>query len=309
MRNAEKPSFSGEDKMQATGLGVFGRVRVFLEMIKFSHTIFALPFALTGAVLAARGLPTLSQGVWIVLAMVGARTAAMGLNRLIDAEIDARNPRTSGRAIPAGLLGKGTVAAWVAAATALLLYSASRLNPLCLQLSPVALFFLVLYSYCKRFTSLAHLVLGLCLGAAPVGAWIAVTGRVELPALLLGAAVLFWVAGFDILYALQDLEFDRTSGLHSIPVRLGVRGSLVAARLFHLAMLALLLLLLFAARLGGIYLAGLLIAFAMLFHEHRLLRDGDLSKLDMAFFNMNGYISVTLFIFTLADLLVLGGGA
>ncbi len=289
--------------------GVFARIRVFLEMIKFSHTIFALPFAFTGAVLAARGLPTLYQGCWIVLAMVGARTAAMGLNRLIDAEIDARNPRTSGRAIPAGLLGKGTVAACVAVATALLLYAASRLNPLCLYLSPVALFFLVLYSYCKRFTSLAHVVLGLCLGAAPVGAWIAVKGTAELPALLLGAAVLFWSAGFDILYALQDLEFDRASGLHSIPARLGVRGSLVAARLFHLVMVALLLSLLFLMHLGMLYLAGVVAASAMLLHEHRLLKDGDLSKLDMAFFNMNGYISLTVFFFTLADLLVRRGGA
>ena len=190
-------------------------------MIKFSHTIFALPFAFTGAVLAARGVPTLYQGFWIMMAMVGARTAAMGLNRLIDAEIDARNPRTSGRALPAGLLGKGTVAACVAVAVALLIYAASRLNPLCLYLSPIALFFLVLYSYCKRFTSLAHVVLGLCLGAAPVGAWIAIRGTVELPAVLLGCSVLFWSAGFDILYALQDLEFDRASGLHSIPVVLG----------------------------------------------------------------------------------------
>lgn len=289
--------------------GIFARIRIFLEMIKFSHTVFALPFAFTGAVLAARGFPTLYQSFWIVMAMVGARTAAMGLNRLIDAEIDARNPRTSGRAIPAGLLGKGTVAVCVACATALLLYAASRLNPLCLHLAPVALFFLVLYSYCKRFTSLAHVVLGLCLGAAPVGAWIAVKGAVALPAVLLGCAVLFWSAGFDILYALQDLEFDRASGLHSIPVRLGVRGSLVAARLFHLVMMALLLSLWFLMQLGGLYLVGLLAAAAMLFHEHRLLKDDDLAKLDMAFFNMNGYISLTIFFFTLADLLVRKGGA
>src|SRR6266568_9479426 len=196
----------------STTTGLISRFRIFLEMIKFSHTIFALPFAFTGAVLAARWLPTLYQGFWIVMAMVGARTAAMGLNRLIDAEIDARNPRTSGRAIPAGLLGKGTVAACVAAALALLIYAASRLNPLCVHLSPVALFFLVLYSYCKRFTSLAHVVLGLCLSAAPIGAWVAIRGSIDAPAMILGAAVLTWVAGFDILYALQDMEFDRAAG-------------------------------------------------------------------------------------------------
>jgi 4-hydroxybenzoate polyprenyltransferase len=291
-----------------TTAGIGSRIRTFLEMIKFSHTVFALPFALTGAVLAARGFPTLHQIFWIIMAMVGARTAAMGLNRLIDAEIDARNPRTSGRAIPAGLLGKGTVAACVAVAVALLLFAASRLNPLCLYLSPVALFFLVLYSYCKRFTSLAHLVLGLCLGAAPVGAWIAVRGAIDPPPVLLGCAVLFWSAGFDILYALQDLEFDRANGLHSIPVRLGVRGSLVAARLFHLVMMALLVALAVIMHLGLFFLGGLLVAAGMLVHEHRLLKDGDLSKLDMAFFNVNGYISLEIFFCTLADVFVFRSG-
>ena len=291
----------------ANGLG--SRLATFLEMIKFSHTIFALPFALTGAVLAAGGLPTVYQLFWIVMAMVGARTAAMGLNRLIDAEIDGRNPRTSSRAIPAGLLGKGTVMGCIAAAVVMLLVAASRLNPLCLYLSPVALFFLVLYSYCKRFTSLAHLVLGLCLGAAPVGAWIAVRGTFELTPLLLGCAVLFWSAGFDVLYALQDLDFDRASGLHSLPVKLGVQRSLAVARLFHVVMMGLLLLILFTMHLGPLYLLGLGIAAMLLTYEHRLLRNGDLSKLDMAFFNMNGYISLTVFFFTIADLLIYRGGA
>ena len=167
-------------------MNVFSRIAVFMEMIKFSHTIFALPFALTGALLAARGIPTPAQLFWIVMAMVGGRTAAMGLNRVIDAEIDARNPRTSGRAIPAGLLGKGTVAVFIVISVLLMCYAAARLNPLCLWLSPVALFFLVLYSYCKRFTALAHLVLGLCLGAAPVGAWVAIRGTIDLPVVLLG---------------------------------------------------------------------------------------------------------------------------
>ena len=290
-------------------MGFISRIRVFLEMIKFSHTIFALPFALTGALLAARGVPTPYHIFWIIMAMVGARTAAMGLNRLIDAEIDARNPRTSGRAIPAGLLGKGSAALCVVAAAALLLFAAARLNPLCMYLSPVALFFLVLYSYCKRFTALAHLVLGLCLGAAPVGAWLAIRGEIGLPPLLLGCAVLFWSAGFDVLYALQDLDFDRASGLHSIPVKLGVKGSLLVARLFHLVMVVLLVLLLIVMHLGLLYLLGLCLAGGMLVYEHLLLRNGDLSKLDTAFFNMNGYISLTLFFFTLADVLITGGGA
>lgn len=288
---------------------MFGRIRIFLEMIKFSHTIFALPFAFSGAVLAARGLPTVQQAFWILLAMVGARTAAMGLNRLIDAEIDAANPRTSGRALPAGLLGKGTVSVWIVLSIVLLLVAAAQLNRLCLFLSPLALFFLVVYSYCKRFTPLAHVVLGICLAAAPVGAWIAIRGSVELPAVLLGLAVLFWVGGFDILYALQDLEFDRARGLHSIPVKFGLTGSLWTARLFHLAMLVLLGALGLTLHLGPWYLAGCAVAAVMLGYEHWLLRSGDLSRLDAAFFNMNGYISVTIFLFTLVDVLTGKGGA
>lgn len=285
------------------------KLRVFLEMIKFSHTVFALPFAFTGAVLAAGGLPSGQQAFWILMAMVGGRTAAMGLNRLIDAEIDAANPRTRGRAIPAGLLGKGTVFVHVLLASFLMFFAAAQLNSLCLYLSPVALAFLVLYSYCKRFTSLAHVVLGLCLGAAPVGAWIAVRGVVELPAVLLGLAVLFWVAGFDILYALQDLEFDRQRGLHSIPVRLGVTGSLWTARLFSLVMLVLLVGLHVTMHLGGWFLAGLVGVAILLGYEHWLLRRGDLSRLDLAFFTMNGYVSVIIFVATLIDVLAGKGGA
>lgn len=280
------------------------KIVVFMEMIKFSHTIFALPFALSGALLAANGLPSVQQLFWIVLAMAGARTTAMGLNRLIDAEIDARNPRTAGRAIPAGLISKGTTLGFILASLALLLVAASRLNPLCLKLSPLAVGFLVLYSFCKRFTSLAHVVLGICLAAAPIGAWIAIRGSVDAPALILGAAVLFWVAGFDILYALQDLEFDRKAGLHSIPVALGVDGALWMARFFHLVMVALLLGLFITMQLGGFFMAGILVSAGMLLYEHWLLRNGDLAKLDAAFFNMNGYISIAILVFTAADVLV-----
>jgi 4-hydroxybenzoate polyprenyltransferase len=281
----------------------FGKIGVFLEMIKFSHTIFALPFALSGALLAAGGIPTPRQMLWIVLAMVGARTAAMGLNRLIDARIDARNPRTATRAIPAGLIGRGTTLLFILASLALLLAAASQLNRLCLFLSPLAIFFLVLYSYCKRFTSLAHVVLGICLSAAPLGAWVAIRGSMDAPALILGGAVLFWVAGFDILYALQDLDFDRSAGLHSIPVLLGIEGSLWAARIFHMAMLGLLLGLFSLLQLGAWFMIGILVTAAMLLYEHWLLRDGDLTRLDAAFFNMNGYISVVLLLSTAADVL------
>jgi 4-hydroxybenzoate polyprenyltransferase len=283
------------------------KIKIFLEMIKFPHTVFALPFAFTGAVLAVDGLPTGYQVFWILVAMVGARTGAMGLNRLIDAEIDARNPRTSGRAIPAGLLGKGTVALFIVLSLVLFEYAAYRLNDLCLYLSPVAVILLVSYSYCKRFTSMSHLVLGLCLAAAPVGAWIAVKGSVEVPALLLGLGVLFWVAGFDVLYALQDLEFDRSAGLHSIPALLGVTGSLRIARLFHLVLPAVLLALFFMLNLGSVFLVGLIVITALLVYEHGLLWGGDLTKLDAAFFNVNGYISTALFVFTLADVLLREG--
>jgi 4-hydroxybenzoate polyprenyltransferase len=282
-------------------VGIAGKIRIFGEMIKFSHTIFALPFALCGALLAAGGAPSAGQLLWIVLAMVGARTAAMGLNRLIDAEIDARNPRTAGRAIPAGLIGKGLTMLFIVASLGLLLLASAQLNRLCLLLSPVTLFFLVLYSYCKRFTALAHVVLGICLAAAPIGAWVAIRGSIDAPALILGGAVLFWVAGFDILYALQDLEFDRAVGLHSIPVSLGINGALWTARLFHLVMMALLGELFFVLHLGGYFLLGILVTASMLLYEHWLLRGGNLQKLDAAFFNMNSYISVVILICTAAD--------
>lgn len=286
-----------------TATGCLPKIRIFLEMIKFSHTIFALPFALTGALLAAGGFPGPRQLFWIVLAMAGARTAAMAMNRLIDAEIDARNPRTAGRAIPAGLLGSGTTLFFIVISTALMLFAAAMLNPLCLKLSPIALFFLILYSYCKRFTSLAHVVLGICLAAAPIGAWAAIRGAIEAPALVLGGVVLFWVAGFDILYALQDREFDQAAGLHSIPVLLGVNGSLWTARIFHLIMMGLLVGLFSIMQLGIMFMIGILVVAGMLLYEHWLIRDGNLDKLDAAFFNMNGYISIAILLFTAAEVL------
>jgi 4-hydroxybenzoate polyprenyltransferase len=227
----------------------------------------------------------------------------MAMNRLIDAGIDARNPRTAGRAIPAGLISRGLTLFFIVAAVALMMFAAQMLNPLCLKLSPIALFFLLLYSYCKRFTALAHVVLGICLAAAPIGAWIAIRGTIDAPAFVLGGVVLFWVAGFDILYALQDLEFDRSAGLHSIPVALGVKGSLWVARIFHAIMIALLFTLFTLMHLGIFFLVGICVVLAMLLYEHWLLKDGNLDKLDAAFFNMNGYISIAIVLFTAADVL------
>jgi len=286
------------------------KIKTLGEMIKFSHTIFAFPFALMGVVLASLETgapPTFGQVFWICLAMVGARTAAMGLNRIIDARIDAKNPRTVTRHIPAGTVSLKEAWVFVGAAILLFFVSAWMLNPLCFYLSPVALGLFVLYAYCKRFTSLAHVVLGICLAGAPIGAWIALRGDLGWPVIALGLAVLFWVAGFDVFYALQDLDFDRSQGLHSIPSRLGVMRSIVLVRVFHVAMVFLLLALFFGTELGLVYLFGVAVVIALLLYEHSLVRSDDLSRLDAAFFNMNGYISVAIFLFTLLDALLQGG--
>jgi 4-hydroxybenzoate polyprenyltransferase len=283
------------------------KLSALLEMIKFSHTVFAFPFALMGVVLASLAsetAPTFAQVFWVCVAMVGARTGAMGLNRIIDARIDADNPRTAERHLPAGKVSPQEAWLLVSGAFGLLLLAAWMLNPLCLKLAPVAIAFLVLYSYCKRFTSMAHVVLGICLAAAPVGAWIALRGDIGWPVLVLGFAVLFWVAGFDIFYALQDYEFDRDNELFSIPSRFGVERSFLITRVFHVIMVPLLLLLVFSKGLGGIYLLGVVVVAGLLVYEHMLVRPDDLSRLDAAFFNMNGYISVTIFLFTLADALI-----
>jgi 4-hydroxybenzoate polyprenyltransferase len=291
--------------MSATG--VLEKIKIMLEMIKFSHTIFAFPFALMGVVLAALANgapPTVMQIVWICLAMVGARSGAMGLNRVIDAKIDAENPRTAERHIPAGKVSPGEAWAFIGVSTGALLLSAWMLNPLCFFLAPVALGLFVLYAYCKRFTSLAHVVLGICLAGAPVGAWIALRGDIQWPVVALGLAVLFWVAGFDIFYALQDLDFDKDKGLHSIPSKLGVERSLQLVKVFHVVMALLLLSLLAVDGLGTIYFLGVIAVCGLLIYEHSLVKADDLSKLDAAFFNMNGYISVTIFAFTLVDALI-----
>lgn len=300
-------------RVPGLGRALARRTAVLLEMIKFSHTVFALPFAGVGALLAVNypeapgglaALPDAGTLGWILAAMVGARTAAMGLNRLIDHRIDADNPRTASRALPAGLVTRGQVAALVAVATLLMLVAAARLGPLCLALAPVALGCFTLYAYTKRFTSLSHVVLGVCLSGAPLGAWIAVRGTADWAVAPLCLAVVCWLAGFDTLYALQDLDFDRRAGLRSIPVRFGVPGALRIARAFHAAMVLLLASLPVVFPLGAWYLAGVAAVAALLAYEHSLLAPNDLSKLDIAFFNVNGTISVTFFATTLLDLVL-----
>jgi 4-hydroxybenzoate polyprenyltransferase len=269
-------------------------------MIKLEHTVFALPFAFLGMLLAAEGWPSVRTVSWVVVAMVGARSAAMAFNRLVDQRFDAANPRTAGRALPAGRLSPAFVAGFVVASAALLLLAAWQLNPLAFALSPVALAVLLAYSYTKRFTALSHLVLGLALAGAPLGAWIAVRGDLTWPPAVLGAAVLCWVAGFDVLYALQDREFDRLTGLHSVPVRCGVAGALWISGALHVVMLALLLALpaVYPPGLGLGYWIGVAGCAALLAYQHWIVRPDDLSRLDAAFFTANGVLSVWLLVTT-----------
>lgn len=281
-----------------SGSGLAQKAVLYLKMIKFSHSVFALPFALTSAFIAARGLPQAGILFWIIAAMVSARTAAMGLNRIIDREIDRANPRTAGREMPSGIVGFWEAALFVAISVAGFILAAYMLNPLCLKLSWIALAFIFLYSYTKRFTWLSHFVLGVTISGAPVGAWIAVTGGFDARILLLGFAVVFWLAGFDILYALQDVEFDAAYGLYSVPQRFGIRASLLISRLCHFATWLLLLLTGIKFNIPLPFYGGVSITAILLLYEHLLVKPGDLSRLDKAFFNMNGYISITVFVFT-----------
>jgi 4-hydroxybenzoate polyprenyltransferase len=272
-------------------------IRTTLEMIKIEHTLFALPFAFLGAVLAAGGLPRIEQLVWITLAMVGARSCAMAFNRIADREYDARNPRTSNRAIPAGTLSVGFVWAFTVASAALFFLAAAMLNRLTLTLAPVALCSILLYSYTKRWTMLSHLVLGWCLSIAPAGAWIAVRGALDSPVpLLLSLVVLLWTAGFDVLYACQDAEFDREAGLHSIPRSLGIGRALWISRLFHADAFATLVALYLTTHLGPLALAGVIMTGALLVYQHTLVRASDLRRLNAAFFTTNAFVSVILFV-------------
>ncbi|MFZ5590980.1 MAG: UbiA-like polyprenyltransferase [Bacillota bacterium] len=282
----------------------WSKLSIFLEMIKFEHTIFALPFAYTGALLVHQSLPAGRDLLWITLAMVGARTAAMSLNRIIDRHIDAKNPRTANRAIPAGLLRVGEVWVYVVLSFVLLLYAATQLSPLALRLFPVAVLVLTLYSYTKRFTWTCHLFLGLALGLAPLGAWIAIANRFDLAPILLAGGVMFWVAGFDIIYACDDYDFDRSYGIYSIPARFGIPAALRISGVFHIIAPLLFAATGFVLNLGWFYFTGLLLAVGLLFYQHRLVRPDDLSRAGVAFFNLNGTLSVVIFTCTLLDILL-----
>lgn len=272
-------------------------VRTTFEMIKIEHTLFALPFAFLGAVLAANGLPSVRQLVWITAAMVGARSTAMAFNRIADREYDARNPRTATRALPAGLLSVSFVWGFTLFAATLFFVAAAMLNRLTLLLAPVALVSVLLYSYSKRWTLLSHVLLGWCLSIAPSGAWIAVRGALDSPVpLLLSLVVLLWTAGFDVLYACQDYDFDVQADLHSIPKRFGIARALWIARFFHLGAFAALLVLYLLLHLGAVALVGVVATAVLLIYQHRLVRANDLSKLNAAFFTTNAFVSVILFV-------------
>jgi 4-hydroxybenzoate polyprenyltransferase len=287
---------------------VFHNIAVTLEMIKWEHSVFALPFALCGAMLAAGGIPAAAQIGWIVLCMISARSAAMAFNRVADAQIDAANPRTATRAIPAGALSLKFAGIFVLASCAVFVTAAAQLNRLTLYLSPAVLAVVLLYSYTKRFTRWSHLVLGFALGMAPAGAWIAVRGSLDPRILVLTVAVTFWVGGFDVLYACQDVDFDRAHGLNSIPQAFGVRNALNLSRAMHVVMLALLALLVLLFGLGKLAVVGVIVVALLLAYEHSLVSSRDLSKLNAAFFTMNGVISVVFFVFVAADLLLRSHG-
>jgi 4-hydroxybenzoate polyprenyltransferase len=287
---------------------ILQKTRQILDMIKFEHTIFALPFALISVLLASRNLPHgLPDGrtlTWILLAMVGARSAAMAFNRLVDAEFDRQNPRTARRHIPAGTLSKAQVWAFFAVAVALFELAAWNLNRLCFLFSPAALACLLGYSYTKRFTSLCHLFLGFAIGLAPIGAWLAVRGTLDVIPLLLGAVVMLWIGGFDIIYALQDYEFDVQSPLFSLPKRIGKANALRVSRLMHLLMVALLILIGLLYGLHTLYFLGVAVVAALIAYEQSLVRPDDLRRVDLAFFTLNGWVSVSLFGFVLLDSLL-----
>lgn len=289
------------------------RLRLTLEMIKFEHSVFALPFAATGALLAMResGFAVAAlewKLVWIVVAMVAARSAAMAFNRLLDAGLDARNPRTQSRHIPSGLLSRSFTWGFVAVSSLVFLLAARALNPLCLRLAPVALGVVFFYSFSKRFTSFSHLLLGFSLGIAPAAAWIAIRGALDPRILWLTAAVTFWTAGFDVIYACQDYEFDQREGLFSIPKRFGIAGALHISRNLHFAMLACLAALMLSFGLGLLSLLGIGVVALLLGYEHSLVRPDDLSRVDAAFFTVNGYLGVLFFLFWAADILLLRSG-
>jgi len=291
------------NRRNAEGCRMLKRLKIVLEMVKIEHTLFALPFAFMGAFFAGRGLPRLPQIAWILLAMVGARSAAMAFNRLVDLPFDSRNPRTINRALPKKLVGRGFVVVFIMVSSAVLIFAASRLNRLSLILSPLALVIVFLYSYTKRFTWLTHFFLGISLACAPIGAWIAIKGSIAWEPLILGAAVVLWVAGFDVIYSCQDVEFDKREPIYSIPKRYGVRAALWLSAVLHLTMLIVLVFLFWKEGLGPISFLGLTVVGLLLAYEHSLVRPADLSRANTAFFTINGWISILLFATTMIDLL------
>jgi len=299
IQDPETPSFPGSARSVLSVVKTFGR------MVKFSHTVFALPFALAATALAARGHGiTIAQIVAILVAMAGARTAAMGFNRIVDRRLDAKNPRTAGREIPAGKVSVLSAALLTAISAAGFVVAAASLGRLCLALSPIVLGLVLGYSFTKRFTWLCHLFLGLAIGIAPAGAWIAVRGDLGAPAIWLVAAVTTWIGGFDILYALSDREFDRSAGIFSIPARFGVFAALVISALLHVGTVAALIAAGYSAGLGTIYFVGVAAVVAIFAYEHSILRPSDLSRVDVAFFNLNGYVSLVYLLATLAQVIV-----
>ena len=283
---------------------IWRKLKITLDMIKFEHTVFALPFALIGALLAQNGLPSTWQLFWIIAAMVGARSAAMTFNRIADLDIDRLNPRTRDRALPKGALSVSFAILFTTAASGLFIFAAWQLNALCFYLSFPALAILFLYSYTKRFTSLSHLVLGFAIGAAPLAAWLAIRGEFAAAPILLGGAVMFWIAGFDVIYSLQDAEFDRKSNLFSLPATVGIARALRISTLFHLATVALLFSTAIITGSGLIAYAGIGVVAAILYWEHRIVKPHDLSRVNVAFFNLNGYISLLLLITFATDILI-----
>jgi len=281
------------------------RLKIILEMIKFEHSIFAIPFALLAAFLAAEGIPSLFKIFWILIAMIGARSAAMSFNRLVDAPFDAQNPRTQNRALPGGKIKKKEVIFFLLISCGLFFYAAYALNPLCFFLSPFILFILLVYSYTKRFTHFSHLVLGLCLGLAPVGGWIAIAGRIDWLPVVLGIGVLFWVAGFDIIYACLDYEFDRRSNLYSIPQKIGLQGGLWISVLLHLAAAICFFLIWPMANLGAGYVIAYLITLFFLVYQHWIVRPSDLSRVNISFFIANGIISIVLCSAAIIDIIIM----
>jgi 4-hydroxybenzoate polyprenyltransferase len=283
---------------------VVNRAAVYLEMIKFQHSIFALPFAYLGAFLSEKRVPSFTVLFWITLAMAGARSFAMALNRIIDMEIDRKNPRTADRALPKGLISVRKTLVFSLGSLALFLLAVYNLAPVCRYLWPFVIIPFVIYPYTKRFTFLSHFILGLCLGLAPVGAWIAVTNTYSIEPFLFGGAVLLWVAGFDILYAVQDIHFDRNHGLHSVPARFGIKASLLLTIILHAGSILLLLLAGIMLELGLFYFAGVLTAAVLLAYENSLIKPDDLSRLNMAFFSMNGIIAGVMFFFAVLEVVI-----